>query len=89
MSKPITLEEYVVQCKMPYDGGEERELYVGQDVYYTPYLTDAKFFSSVKNAKLSISYHSRNNKSAHDYVIFKVRRTFEIIGIFQGETNAD
>lgn len=89
MSKPITLEEYVVQCKMPYDGGEERDLYVGQDAYYTLYLTEAKFFSSVKNAKLSIGYHKRHNYSAHDYVIFKVRRTFEIVGIFKGETDAD
>ena len=74
---------------MPYDGSEEREMYVGQEDCYTLYLTEAKFFSSVKNAKMSIGYHKSRNYSAHDYVIFKVRRTFEIIEIFLGETDAD
>lgn len=82
----ITLENFVVQCKMPWGrDGEEHELYISQDVYYTTELSQAKFFKSIKNANQSVSYHSRNNKFAHDYVILRVKRTFEITGIIQSE----
>lgn len=82
----ITLENFVVQCKMPWGrDGEEHELYISQDVYYTTELSQAKFFKSIKNANQSVSYHSRTNKFAHDYVILRVKRTFEITGIIQSE----
>lgn len=48
----ITLENFVVQCKMPWGKqGEERELYISQDAYYTTELSEAKFFKNIKNAK--------------------------------------
>jgi hypothetical protein len=83
----ITLENFVVQCKLPWGkNGEEREMYISQDAYYTSELSEAKFFKSIKNANQSVSYHSRNNGSAHDFVIFRVKRTFEITGIIPKET---
>lgn len=82
----ITLENFVVQCKMPWGPeGEERNMYISQDAYYTTEISEAKFFKSLKNANQSVSYHSRNNGSAHDYVILRVKRTFEITGIIENE----
>lgn len=82
----ITLENFVVQCKMPWGrAGEEHDLYISQDAYYTTQLSEAKFFANIKNANLSVSYHSRNS-DAHDFVILRVKRTFEITGIIQNET---
>lgn len=82
----ITLENFVVQCKMPCGkDGEERDLYISQDAYYTTELSEAKFFKTIKNANQSVSYHSRNNKFAHDYVVLRVKRTFEIRGIIENE----
>lgn len=85
----ITLENFVVQCKVPWEKdpqGEERELYISQDAYYTDKLSEAKFFKTIKNANQSVSYHSRNNKFAHDFVIMRVKRTLEITGIIPKET---
>lgn len=83
----IRLENFVVQCKMPWGkDGEERELYIGQDAYYTTVLSEAKFFKTIKNANQSVSYHSRNNRGAHDFAILRVKRTFEITGIIPKET---
>jgi hypothetical protein len=65
--------------------GEEILQYISQDAYYTQKLSEAKFFKSIKNANQSISYHSRNNKFAHDFVILRIKRTFEITGIIQSE----
>ena len=82
----ITLENFVVQCKMPWGkDGEDRKLYISDDAFYKPELSEAKFFKSIKNANQSISYHSRNS-SAHDFVILRVKRTFEITGIIPKET---
>lgn len=82
----ITLENFVVQCKMPCGkDGEERDMYISQDAYYTTELSEAKFFKTIKNANQSVSYHSRNNGYAHDYVILRVKRTFEIRGIIENE----
>lgn len=82
----ITLENFVVQCKMPWGKeGEDILQYIGQDAYYTTELSEAKFFKTIKNAKQSVSYHSRNNGFAHDFVILRVKRTFEITGIIQNE----
>ena len=82
----FTLENFVVQCEMPWGkAGEERKLYISQDAYYTPELSEAKFFKSIKNANQSVLYHSRHNGYAHDYVILRVKRTFEITGIIQSE----
>lgn len=82
----ITLENFVVQCKMPC-GKErkEREVYISNDAFYTTELSEAKFFKSIKNANQSVSYHSRNNGFAHDFIILRVKRTFEIRGIIQNE----
>jgi hypothetical protein len=83
----ITLENFVVQCKMPWGkDGEEILQYISQDAYYTQKLSEAKFFKSMKNANQSVSYHSRNNKFAHDFVILRVKRTFEITGIIENES---
>lgn len=82
----ITLENFVVQCKMPCGKDrKEREVYISNDAFYNPELSEAKFFKTIKNANLSISYHSRNNKFAHDFVILRVKRTFDITGIIQNE----
>lgn len=82
----ITLENFVVQCKMPCGkDGEERDMYISQDAYYTSELSEAKFFKTMKNANQSVSYHSRNNGFAHDFVILRVKRTFEITGIIQSD----
>ena len=82
----IRLENFVVQCKMPWGkDGEDVLQYIGQDAYYTSELSEAKFFKSIKNANQSVSYHSRNNGFAHDFVIMRVKRTFEITGIIQNE----
>lgn len=84
----ITLENFVVQCKVPWEKdpqGEERELYISQDAYYTEKLSEAKIFKTIKNANQSVSYYSRINKFAHDFVILRVKRTFEIPGIIQNE----
>lgn len=82
----ITLENFVVQCKMPWGkDGEDLLQYIGQDAYYTSELSEAKFFKTMKNANQSVSYHSRNNGFAHDFVILRVKRTFEITGIIQSE----
>ena len=82
----ITLENFVVQCKMPWGkDGEDILQYIGQDAYYTTELSEAKFFKSMKNANQSVSYHSRNNGFAHDFVILRVKRTFEITGIIENE----
>ena len=81
----FTLENFVVQCKRPWGkDGEEREMYISQDAFYTTELSEAKFFKNIKNANLSVSYHSRNS-DAHDFVILRVKRTFEITGIIQSE----
>lgn len=81
----ITLENFVVQCKMPWGrDGKEHELYISQDAYYTKELSEAKFFKNIKNANLSVAYHSRNS-AAHDFVVLRVKRTFEITGIIQSE----
>jgi hypothetical protein len=82
----ITLENFVVQCKMPCGKeSEEHEMYISQDAYYTTELSEAKFFKSIKNANQSVLYHSNHNKFAHDYVILRVKRTFEITGIIENE----
>ena len=82
----ITLENFVVQCKMAWGkDGEDILQYISQDAYYTEKLSEAKFFKTIKNAKQSVSYHSRNNGFAHDFVILRVKRTFEITGIIQNE----
>jgi hypothetical protein len=65
--------------------GEYILQYIGQDAYYTSELSEAKFFNTTKNANQSVSYHSRNNGFAHDFVILRVKRTFEIAGIIQSE----
>lgn len=83
----ITLENFVVQCKRPWGReGEERELYISNsnDSYFTTEISEAKFFKNIKNANLSVSYHSRNS-DAHDFVILRVKRTFKITGIIQSE----
>lgn len=81
----FTLENFVVQCKRRWGkDGEEREMYISQDAYYTTELSEAKFFKNIKNANLSVSYHSRNS-DAHNFVILRVKRTFEITGIIQSE----
>lgn len=82
----ITLENFVVQCKMAWGkDGEDILQYISQDAYYTEKLSEAKFFKTIKNANQSVSYHSRINKFAHDFVILRVKRTFEITGIIQNE----
>ena len=82
----IKLENFVVQCKMPCGkDGEDILQYIGQDAYYTTELSEAKFFKSIKNANQSVSYHSSNNGFAHDFVILRVKRTFEITGIIESE----
>lgn len=82
----ITLENFVVQCKMPWGkDGEDVLQYISQDAYYTTELSEAKFFKTIKNANQSVSYHSRNG-SGHDFAILRVKRTFEITGIIPKET---
>ena len=82
----ITLENFVVQYKMPWGkDGEDILQYIGQDAYYTSDLSEAKFFKTIKNANQSVSYHSRNNGFAHDFVILRVKRTYEITGIIESE----
>lgn len=82
----IKLENFVVQCKMPFGKDSEDILqYIGQDAYYTSELSEAKFFKTIKKANQSVLYHSRHNGFAHDYVILRVKRTFEITGIIESE----
>lgn len=82
----IKLENFVVQCKIPCGkDGEDILQYIGQDAYYTTELSEAKFFKSIKNANQYVSYQSRNNGFAHDFVILRVKRTFEITGIIESE----
>jgi len=85
MSKPITIERFVIQCTTKYVDQEKRAFITVTG--FSVHLTDAKLYDSEKNAKAAVKYRKMHNKFSKDYCIYRVKQTFEITGIINGGLN--